>query len=141
MIFQRRVSLGLLAVLPLLAGCTQTTNSPPATPAVDPAVVGPRALAALEEVERTRARHREQATNIAVLSFFDPTGISALAKPAMEAEQRRELDEKYKRVEEELRKTIEEAEALKAQNKARSAASKPRKRARAVPAQAEAKVE
>ena len=64
---------------------------------------------------------------MAVLSFFDPIGITALAKPAMEAEQRKELDEKYKRVEEELRKTIAEAEAVKAQNQARGKAAKPQK--------------
>ena len=129
MMFQRLTLLASLAVLPLLAACTQTTDSSPTTPALDPAVVGPGAQAALEDVERTRERHKEQATNMAVLSFFDPIGITALAKPAMEADQRKELDEKYQRVEEELRKTIAEAEAAKAQNQARGKASaKPQKR-------------
>ena len=106
MMFQRLTLLAYLTVLPLLAACTQTTDSSPATPALDAAVVGPGAQAALEEVERTREKHKEQATSMAVLSFFDPIGITALAKPVMEAEQRKEIDEKYQRVEEELRKTI-----------------------------------
>jgi hypothetical protein len=140
MIFQRLTSLGFLAVLPLLAACTQTADSP-AAPAIDPALLGSDARAALEDVERTRERHNEQATNMAVLSFFDPIGITALAKPAMEADQRREMDEKYKRVEEELRKTIEEAEAVKAQAKARVTASKPQKREKTVRPTEEAQAE
>jgi hypothetical protein len=140
MIFQRLTSLGFLAVLPLLAACTQTADSP-AAPAIDPSLLSSDARAALEDVERTRERHNEQATNMAVLSFFDPIGITALAKPAMEADQRREMDEKYKRVEAELRKTIEEAEAVKAQAKAKTTASKPQKRARTTPDKAELQVE
>ena len=128
MLFQRLTLLGFLAALPLLTACTQTTSSPPTTPAVDPEVVGPGAMAALDEVQRTREKHKEQATSMAVLSFFDPIGITALAKPVMEAEQRKELDEKYQRVEEELRKTIAEVEAVKAQNQTRGKAAKPQKR-------------
>jgi hypothetical protein len=128
MMFQRLTLLASLTVLPLLAACTQTTDSSPATPALDPAVVGPGAQAALEEVERTREKHKEQATSMAVLSFFDPIGITALAKPVMEAEQRKEIDEKYQRVEEELRKTIAEVEAAKASNPRKGkAAAKPKK--------------
>jgi hypothetical protein len=136
MTVQRLAFIGLIAALPLLAACTQTTA--PETPPIDPALMSSDALAALEDVKRTRERHNEEATNMAVLSFFDPIGITALARPAMEADQRRELDEKYRRVEEEMRKTIEEAEAVKARDKATAAASKPQKRARAKPeAQAE----
>ena len=79
---------------------------------------------------------------MAVLSFFDPIGITALAKPAMEADQRKELDEKYQRVEEELRKTIAEAEAAKAQNLARGkTAAKPQKREKAVRQKEEAQAQ
>ena len=128
MMFQRLTLLAYLTVLPLLAACTQTTDSSPATPALDPAVVGPGAQAALEEVERTREKHKEQATSMAVLSFFDPIGITALAKLVMEAEQRKEIDVKYQRVEEELRKTIAEVEAAKASNPRKGkAAAKPKK--------------
>jgi hypothetical protein len=106
-------------------------------PVVDPEVVGPGAMAALEEVERTREKHKEQATNMAVLNFFDPTGISALVKPAMEAEQRKELDEKYQRVEDELRKTIAEVEAAKARNptKGKTAAKPKKKESAMIPAE------
>ncbi|WP_160195440.1 hypothetical protein [Microvirga sp. BSC39] len=64
------------------------------------------------------------------MSFFDPIGITDLAEPAMEAEHRRELDEKYRRVEEEVRKTVAEAEAIKAQNQAGANNSNARRRAR-----------
>ena len=130
MMFQRLTLLASLTVLPLLAACTQTTDSSPATPALDPAVVEPGAQATLEEVERT-AEAQGPGTSMAVLSFFDPIGITALAKPAMEAEQRKEIDEKYQRVEEELRKTIAEVEAAKASNP-RRARQPPNRRSRKV---------
>ena len=60
------------------------------------------------------------------MSFFDPIGITDIAEPIMEAEQRRELDEKYRRVDEELRKTVAEAEAIKAKAQADAAKSKVR---------------
>ena len=130
MAIQRLTSFGLLAVLPLLAACNQTTASPPAAPAVDANAMGSGVHAALADVQATRERHDSQATGMAVMSFFDPIGITDLAEPAMEAEHRRELDEKYRRVEEEVRKTVAEAEAIKAQNQAGGNRSKARRRAR-----------
>jgi hypothetical protein len=129
MMFSRLTSFGFLAVLPFLAACNQTA-APPAAPTLDASTVGPGAMAALEDVERTREKHNSQATGMAVMSFFDPIGITDIAQPAMEAEHRREMDEKYRRVEEELRKTVAETEALKAQAQADAAKTKARRRER-----------
>lgn len=126
---QRLTSFGFLAVLPLLAACNQTTASPPAAPAVDPATMGSGVHAALADAQATRERQNSQATGMAVMSFFDPIGITDVAEPIMEAEHRRELDEKYRRVEEEVRKTVAEAEAIKARNQAGANRSKARRRA------------
>ena len=128
---QRLASFGFIAVLPLLAACTQTTASPPATPAIDPNSMSSGVQAALADAQATRERQNSQATGMAVMSFFDPIGITDIAEPIMEAEHRRELDEKYRRVEEEVRKTVAEAEAIKAQNQAGATRSKTRKRSRA----------
>jgi len=87
--------------------------------------------AALADAQATRERQNSQATGMAVMSFFDPIGVTDIAEPIMEAEHRRELDEKYRRVEEEVRKTVAEAEAIKAQNQAGATRSKTRKRSRA----------
>jgi hypothetical protein len=84
--------------------------------------------AALADVQATRERQDAQASGMAVMSFFDPIGITDIAEPIMAAEHRRELDEKYRRVEEEALKTVAEAEAVKAQNQARGTGSKARKR-------------
>jgi hypothetical protein len=129
MMFPRLYTLALLGVSPFLAGCTQTTATA-ATPVLDPATVGPGAMAALEDAERTREKQKSEATGMAVMSFFDPIGITDIAQPAMEAEHRREMDEKYRRVEEELRKTVAETEALKAQAQADAAKTKVRRRER-----------
>jgi hypothetical protein len=118
MTFQRLTFFGFLAVLPLLAACTQTTASPPAAPAVAPTAMGSGVHAALADAQATRERQNAQATGMAVMSFFDPIGVTDIAEPIMEAEHRRELDEKYRRVEEEVRRTVAEAEAVKAQNRA-----------------------
>nr|WP_183454572.1 hypothetical protein [Microvirga lupini]MBB3021592.1 hypothetical protein [Microvirga lupini] len=129
MAIQRLASFGFLAVLPFLAACNQTASSP-ATPPLDAATVGPGAMAALDDVERTREKHKSEAAGMAVMSFFDPIGITDIAEPAMEAEHQREMDEKYRRVEEELRKTVAETEALKAQAQANAARTKVRRRER-----------
>ncbi len=128
MIIQRLAFFGLLAVLPLMAACNQTTASPPAAPAADPQALGSGVHAALADVKATRERHEAQSTGMAVMSFFDPIGVTDLAEPIMEAEQRRELDEKYRRVEEEALKTAAEAEAIKAQHRTRETRSKARSR-------------
>jgi hypothetical protein len=125
---QRLTFFGFLAVLPLLAACNQTTVSPPAAPAVDPNTMGSGVHAALADVQATRERQDAQASGMAVMSFFDPIGITDIAEPIMAAEHRRELDEKYRRVEEEALKTVAEAEAVKAQSQARGTGSKARKR-------------
>ena len=128
MILQRLTFFGFLAVLPLMAACNQTTASPPAAPAVGPHAMGSGVHAALADVQATRERHEAQSTGMAVMSFFDPIGVTDLAEPIMEAEQRRELDEKYRRVEQEALKVAAEAEAIKAQNQARETRSKARRR-------------
>lgn|GEM_PF-6612696 len=115
-------------MLPFLAGCNQTAASPPAAP-VDRNALGSDVHVALADVQATREKHDAQATSMAVMSFFDPIGITDLAEPAIEAEHRRELDEKYRRVEEEVRKTVAEAEAIKAQNQTGANRSKARRRA------------
>jgi hypothetical protein len=130
MMLHRLPLLGFLAALPLLTACNQTTASPPAAPAVDPNTMGSGVHAALADAQATRERHDAQATGMAVMSFFDPIGVTDLAEPAMKAEHRRELDEKYRRVEEEVRKTVAEAEAIKAQNQARETRPRGRKPAR-----------
>ena len=119
-----------LAVLPLLVACNQTTAFSPTTPPVDPNGMGSSVRAALADAQATRERQNSQATGMAVMSFFDPVGITDIAEPIMEAEHRRELDEKYRRVEEEVRKTVAEAEAIKAQNQAGANRSKARKPSR-----------
>src|SRR3712207_3273611 len=104
--------LPLCAALLMIAACNQTAgpeagaavNTPP--PAGSTQSAG--ALAALAEAEQTRAAHKAQSTALDVLSIFDPIGVTDLAKPVMEAEQQRVLDEKYRRVEEEIQKTVAE---------------------------------
>ena len=86
--------------------------------------------AALADAQAKRERHDAQATGMAVMSFFDPIGVTDLAEPAIKAEHRRELDAKYRRVKEEVRKTVAEAEAIKAQNQARGTRPRTRKPAR-----------
>ena len=92
--------------------------------------MGSSVHAALADAQATRERHNAQATGMAVMSFFDPIGVTDLAKPAMKAEHRRKLDEKYRRVEEEVRKTVTEAEAIKVQNQAQGTRPMTRKPAR-----------
>jgi hypothetical protein len=129
MTFQRLIFFGSLAMLPLLAACNQTAASPPSASAVDPGAMGSGVHAAMADVRATRERHEAQSTGMAVMSFFDPIGVTDLAEPIMEAEQRRELDEKYRRVEEEALKTAAEAEAIKAQSQTHGARSKAQRRA------------
>jgi hypothetical protein len=122
---QRLPSLGypalcFLAVLPLLAACNQMTASPPAGPVTHPDAMGSGVRAALADAQATRERHSSQATAMNVMSIFDPIGVTDIAEPIMQAEQQRELDEKYRRVDEEVQRTIAEAEAIKARNAAGS---------------------
>ena len=91
--------------------------------------MGSGVRAALAEAQATRERQNSQATAMGFASFFDPIGITDLAEPAMKAQHQRELDEKYRRVDEEVQKTIAEAEAIKAQQ-ASQTRSKPRRSAK-----------
>ena len=136
MMLSRLPFLGLLAALPLLPACNQTTASPPAVEsgvvAADPAVasdsMGSGVRTALADAQATRERQSSQATALGVMSFFDPIGVTDLAEPIMKAQHQRELDEKYRRVDEEVQKTIAEAEEIKARSQASTNAAKPRKR-------------
>ena len=139
MMLSRLSSLGLLAVLPLLAACNQTTANPTVEPGVvaaDPAgasdTMGSGVRAALADAQATRERQSSQETAMGVLSFFDPIGVTDLAEPIMKVQHQRELDEKYRRVDEEVQKTIAEAEAIKAQH-ASGTRSGTRRRAKQAP--------
>jgi len=110
MAFQRRASCSLVLIaVPLLAACTQT-----AAPASDSGPVGSGLLAAIEDSQQTRARHRLTSAVANQAAGFDPTGLSGFALGAMEEEQARIEDEKDQRIEQELDKALAEAEALRA---------------------------
>ena len=103
MILQRLPSLGLLAVLPLLTACNQTTASSPVTPSAtaevapgtagsasaDPAM-GSGVRAALADAQATREQQNSTMTALGVVSFFDPIGVTDIAEPIMKAQHQRE---------------------------------------------------
>lgn len=117
----------ILACLPLLAACNQT-----ASPA-NPGLVGSGALAAINDMQETRARHRVTSTVLNYAGAFDPTGLSGYAINHVEEQQSRIEDEKSQRVEEEVQKSLAEAEALQAlsedlERQKASASGKPSRR-------------
>lgn len=109
--FLHPIAIGFLAVsLALLAACTQTTvpDSPPEPPSSG-------VFGAIADAQRTKARHRMTSTLLNRASGFDPTGLSGYAIDAIEQEQERIEEEKYRRIDEEVEKAIAEGEALQAE--------------------------
>lgn len=109
MAFPRLTSFGLVALLPLLTACNQT-----ATPVANQGPVGSGAIAAINDMQATQARHRMTSTAINFAGGLDPTGLSVLAIDRIEEEQARIEDEKSRRVDEEVEKALAEAEAFQA---------------------------
>ena len=97
---RRLTSFGLvLAMLPLLAACTQT-----APPAMPQEAEGSGALAAIADAQQTQAKHRMTSAALNLASSFDPTGLSGYAVGAVEEAQQQIEDEKYRRIDEEVEK-------------------------------------
>ncbi|MBM1170888.1 hypothetical protein [Microvirga arabica] len=111
--------LGLLLVLPVLGGCTQTAApAMPPTPAASAEIAEPGSgvLAAIADAKRTEGRHRMTSAGLNLATSFDPTGLSGYAVGAVEEAQQQIEDEKYRRIDEEVEKAIAEGLALQAQN-------------------------
>jgi hypothetical protein len=68
---------------------------------------------ALADAERTRAAQQAQLAAYDVVTILDPTGLSEVARPLIELEHQRVLDEKYRRVGEEVERAVAEAEAAR----------------------------
>jgi hypothetical protein len=102
----------MLGLLPFLAACNQTVQAPAAPDSSAP--VGSGAVAAIMDAERTRAAHQASSTAMNIASSFDPTGLSGYAVQAVEEAQERELEEKYRRIDEEVEKALAQAEAAQA---------------------------
>ena len=109
MVFLRPTSFSLLFVLPLIGACNQT-----AAPVANQGLVGSGAIAAINDMQATQARHRMTSTAINFAGGLDPTGLSVLAIDRIEEEQARIEDEKSRRVDEEVEKALAEAEAFQA---------------------------
>ncbi|MBM6580284.1 hypothetical protein ILT44_08830 [Microvirga sp. BT689] len=110
MLFQRFALIGLVStLLPVVSACNQT-----AAPSQSPGLVGSGALAAINDMQETRARHRLTSTIANQAAGFDPTGLSGYALNYMDNERARIEDEKAQKVEEEVQKSLAEAEALQA---------------------------
>jgi hypothetical protein len=117
MAFQRLLPLALILVMPLLAGCNQTA-APEASPVTSgvsgpsPGAPGSSAIAAIMDVQQTRAQHSLTATMANHAASLDRTGLSAYATKAMYEEQARVEQQKMQRMITEFDKLVEEAEAL-----------------------------
>ncbi len=95
-----------------LAACNQTAG-PAMTPLSVPTGPGGAARVALADAERTRAAQQAQLAAYDVVTILDPTGLSEVARPLIELEHQRVLDEKYRRVGEEVERAVAEAEAAR----------------------------
>ena len=147
MAFQRLLTIGsLLAALPPLAACNQTAapEAPPVTtgvsgPASAPNQPGSSAIAAIMDMQQTRAQHSLTATMANHAASLDRTGMSAYATKAMYEEQAQVEQQKMQRMITEFDKLVEEAEALAAlsesmeRQKAASSAGRPSSRRRTTP--------
>jgi hypothetical protein len=109
MAFLRLTSFSPLLVLSFLGACNQT-----AAPVANQGLVGSGAIAAINDLQATQARHRLTSTAINFAGGFDSTGMSVIAIDRIEEEQARIEDEKSRRVDEEVEKALAEAEALQA---------------------------
>ena len=117
MAFQRLLPLALILVMPLLAACNQTAapEAAPVTSGVSgpsPGLPGSSAIAAIMDVQQTRAQHSLTATMANHAASLDRTGLSAYATKAMYEEQARVEQQKMQRMITEFDKLVEEAEAL-----------------------------
>ena len=117
MAFQRLLPLALILVMPLLAACNQTAapEAAPVTSGVSgpsPGAPGSSAIAAIMDVQQTRAQHSLTATMANHAASLDRTGLSAYATKAMYEEQARVEQQKMQRMITEFDKLVEEAEAL-----------------------------
>jgi hypothetical protein len=89
-----------------MAACTQTA----------PADGGPGTgvLSAIGEAESARTRHAVTSTALNHAASFDPTGLSGYLIDPIEDEQMRIEDENERRVDEQVARTIAQAEAMQA---------------------------
>ncbi len=107
-------------ILLALTACNQTAGQPIQAAAEIPPGPASGARAALADAERTRAAQQAQLAAYDVVTIFDPTGLSEFARPVIELEHQRVLDEKYRRVGEEVERAVAEAEAVRARSEARA---------------------
>lgn len=107
MSFRRVFSIGVaLAVCPLVGACTQTA---PANGGL-----GTGVLSAIGEAESARTRHAVTSAALNHAASFDPTGLSGYVINPIEDAQMRIEEENERRVDEQVARTIAQAEAMQA---------------------------
>ncbi|MBJ6127138.1 hypothetical protein [Microvirga splendida] len=104
----------LVAALPLLPACTQTAAPVANAPEAEETGI----MAAIQDAQRTQARHKATSAVLGHASALDPTGLSGFAIDALEEQQERIEEEKYRRIDEEVEKAIAEGMALQARSEA-----------------------
>jgi hypothetical protein len=109
----------LCGALVAAAGCNQTAApaAPATTVRAKTGALGSGARDAMADVEATREQHKSRSAALGVITFIDPTGLSEFAAAAAEREHERVMDEKLRRVREEVERTVAEAEAEKARTR------------------------